>query len=90
MKKIGKIISIVVSVFSSILLLYGSIKLAHINAATVPQEINTGIPGVEIVQPSKVMSNEDAQKIIIVAFGTLILGVVSYIASSGKEIENTN
>lgn len=71
-----------VSALSIVFLLYGSMKLARVNAATVPQEINSGIPGVEIAQPSKVLSNEDAQIIIGVAGGTLILGVFGYIASS--------
>jgi hypothetical protein len=90
MKKIVKVVSVVISALSIVFLLYGSMKLARVNAATVPQQINSGIPGVEIAQPSKVISNEDAQIIMGVASGTLILGVAGYIASSRKDIEHTN
>jgi len=90
MKKIVKIVSIVISALSIVFLLYGSMKLARVNAATVPQNIDSGIPGVEIAQPAKVMGREDAQVIVGVAAATLILGAAGYITSSSKEIEDKN
>jgi hypothetical protein len=90
MKKIVQIASIMISALSIIFLLYGSIKLARVDAATVPQNIDSGIPGVEIAQPSKVIGREDTQIIMGVAAATLMLGAAGYAGSSRKKVEDKN
>lgn len=89
MKKIIQVVSLIVAGLSLIFILYGSIKLARVEAATVSPDIESGIPGVEIVQPSNVITREDAQIIVGISVATLVLGIVGYFISSRMEFRET-
>lgn len=90
MKKVIQAISLVVACLSFVLLLYGSIKLARVEAATVPQSLKSGIPGVEIVQSSNVTSRKNAQIIMGFSLATLIIGSAVFFISSPKASGKTN
>lgn len=85
MKKVVQVVSLIVSALSLIFILYGSIKLARVEAATVPQDIESGIPGIEIVQTSNVITREDAQIIVGVSVAALVVGLTGYFISSRME-----
>ncbi|MBD1903365.1 hypothetical protein NDI44_22830 [Trichocoleus sp. DQ-A3] len=85
MKKVIQVVSIIVAILSLVFLLYGSIKLARVEAATVPQNVESGIRGVEIVQPSNIISREDAQIIMSVSMATFVIGVAGFFLSSRME-----
>ena len=89
MKKVIQAISLIIATFGFVFLLYGGMKLARVDAATVPQDIETGIPGIEIVQPSKVLSREDAQLIIGISVAVLAVGIAGYFVSSRADFEET-
>jgi ribose/xylose/arabinose/galactoside ABC-type transport system permease subunit len=89
MKKVIQTVSLIIATFGFVFLLYGGMKLARVEAATVPQEIETGIPGIEIVQPSKVLSREDAQVIIGVSVAALAIGIAGYFVSSRTDFGET-
>ncbi len=79
MKKVIRVISSIVIVFSFVFLLYGTIKLFRVDeAAKNIQNIDIGIAGVQIVQPSKIISKENTQVIIGISAVTLVMGIVCY------------
>lgn len=85
MKNIIKTVSIIISILSLIFMLYGSIKLARVNAETVPPQIESGIPGVEIVEPSPFIDEETSKAIITVAFTTFVISLGGFVVSSLKK-----
>jgi hypothetical protein len=89
MKKVIQVVSLIVSVLSLVFILYGSIKLARVEAATVPQDVESGISGIEIVQPSNVITREDAQVIVGVSVAALVVGLAGYFISSRMEFQKT-
>lgn len=89
MNKVIKVFSLIVSVLSLIFILYGSIKLVRVEEAMVSQNIDSGIPGIEIVQPSNVITGEDAQRIVSLSVASLIVGVGGYFISSRIANNNT-
>jgi len=89
MKKIIQAISLIIATLGFVFLLYGGMKLVRVEAATVPQDIETGIPGIEIVQPSKVLNREDVQVIIGVSVAALAIGIAGYFVSSRTDFGET-
>jgi hypothetical protein len=83
MKKIIKIISAVVTGFSVLLLVYGCIKLARVEAA---QPIDSGSDDIRIEQPEPLINKDVAQIIIGVSVVTLVLGGVGFTLSSQKRV----
>lgn len=74
MKKVIRAISIGFLVLSLLFLVYGSIKLARAEATPPPLNIVSGIPQVEIEQPSPLINKHNAQLIMGVSLMTAVLG----------------
>ena len=89
MKKVIQSISLIIAILGFVFLLYGGMKLVRVDAATGFQDIETGIPGIEIVQPSKVLSREDAQVIIGISVAVLAIGIAGYFVSSRTDFGET-
>ncbi|MEM9888651.1 MAG: hypothetical protein AAF849_22330 [Bacteroidota bacterium] len=85
MKTIIQTFCVIVSVLSLIFFLYGSIKLYRIESGNTFQNIESGIPGVEIVQPSNLLTREDVQAIIAVSVAGLVIGIGGTVISSNMK-----
>ncbi len=73
MKKVIQGISVLLTAIGLIFFLYGSIKLARVEAQETTAKISSGIPNVEVVQSSPI-SQETAQIIIGVSIIPLVFG----------------
>ena len=85
-QQVIKVVSLIVCVLSIVFILYGSMKLARVQEAIVSQDIESGIPGIEIVQPSNVITGEDAQRIVSISVASLLVGFTGYFISSRVKI----
>jgi hypothetical protein len=75
MKKVIQGISVFLIALGLIAFLYGSIKLARVEAQETPEKIISGVPNIEVIQSSPI-SQETAQIIIGVSIIPLIFGGV--------------
>ncbi len=80
-KTFWKIISSIAIFLSIIFLMFGLIKLARAQEPPQAPMIESGIPGVEVVLPSPISTNE-AQNIILGSLATLGLGFAGFVVSS--------
>jgi hypothetical protein len=87
--KILKVLSIVLAILGSVLLLYGSIKIARVTTGEIPQDVSSGIPGIEIAYPERIIGIEDARLITVIALGLLIFSIVVYLVVSSKVSDDT-
>jgi hypothetical protein len=85
-QRVIKVLSFIVCVLSIVFILYGSIKLARVEEAIVSQDIESGIPGIEIVEPSNIITGEDAQRIVSISVASLLVGVTGLFISSRVKI----
>jgi hypothetical protein len=89
-KTLFKIISVGFIVLSVLLFAWGCIKLARAQEPPKAAMIESGIPGVEVVQPSPINTNQ-AQYIIGSSLAMLGLGVAGFVVSSRiTEVSHNN
>lgn len=79
LKKFVQVLSFGAVVLSLIFLLYGSVKLYR---ATQPQSFDTGVPGVEVISPLPLISEQQAQAVMGVSLVFLILSGTTLFVSS--------
>lgn len=80
-KTLFKILSVGVIVLSVLFFAFGLIKLARAQEPPKAPTIESGIPGIEVVQPLPINTNQ-AQYIIVSSLATLGLGVAGFVVSS--------
>ena len=89
-KKIFKSLSVAFIVFSILFFAFGCIKLARAQEPPKAPTIESGIPGVEVVQPLPINTNE-AEYIIFTSLATLGLGIAGFLVSSRiREVSQNN
>jgi hypothetical protein len=80
-KRLLKILSVGFMVLSVFFFAFGLIKLARAQEPPKAPTIESGIPGVEVVQPLPINTNQ-AQYIIVSSLATLGLGFAGFVVSS--------
>jgi TRAP-type C4-dicarboxylate transport system permease small subunit len=89
MKKWIQIACGLLATLSLLFLLYGSIKFSRLESTSSLPELDIDVAGIVIEQPSSDQDKETIQILVGASLVTLILGIVGFVLSSKKGLEES-